>query len=155
MITKEKIEKIIAPKLEQDGLFLVDILVSSTNNITVHVDSMQGVSIEKCIEISRLIESNLNRDIEDFELEVSSPGLGQPLKVLQQYEKNIDREVEILLANGKKETGKLVAVKPDGIDLEVSKMLKPEGKKRKELIAEVNYFPFTAIKTTRIVVSFR
>jgi len=155
MITKERIEKIIAPKLEEDGLFLVEILVTSTNSISVLIDSDHGVSIEKCIEVSRLIESTIDRDLEDFDLEVSSPGLGQPLKVFKQYQKSLNREVELLLTNGKKEIGKLVSAKTDGNEIEVNKMIKPEGKKRKEFVTEVTFYPFNAIKTTRIVVSFR
>ncbi len=155
MITKERIESIINPKLQQDGLFLVDLVISSSNNITVLIDSEHGVSIDKCIEVNRLIESALDRDVEDFELEVSSPGLGQPLKVIQQYHKNINREVELILESGKKETGKLLAVRENGIDIEVSKAIKPEGKKRKEVINEVKSYLFIEIKTTRVVVSFR
>jgi len=155
MITKERIGNIITPKLDQDGLFLVDVIVSSTNNISVLIDSVHGVSIEKCIEVSKLIESTLDRDVEDFELEVSSPGLGQPLKVLKQYVKNINREVELLLTNGKKETGKLIAVRETGIDIEVNSVIKPEGKKRKEVVTEVKSYLFSEIKTTKVVVSFR
>jgi ribosome maturation factor RimP len=155
MITKERIEKVISPKLEQDNLFLVEISVSSANNISVLIDSDNGVSIDKCIEVSRLIESSIDREVEDFQLEVSSPGLGQPLKVFKQYQKNLNREVELLLTNGSKETGKLVSVNQEGVEIEVTKMVKPEGKKRKELLTETTFYPFIQIKTTRILVSFR
>lgn len=155
MISKEQIEQVITPKLEQDGLFLVEIAVSPSDQIVVLVDSNEGVTIEKCIELSRLIESSLDRDKEDFELEVSSPGLGEPLKVFNQYSKNIGRDVEVVLKNGKKFVGKMVSLSTNGIDVECAEKVVVDGKKRKQLITQCNHYQFDEIKSTKIVVTFR
>ena len=80
MITKEKILDIIQQKIEEDNYFIVEVDIKPGGRIVVLIDGDEGVSIDYCISISRLIEQSLDRDTEDFELEVSSPGLGQPLK---------------------------------------------------------------------------
>ena len=155
MISKEIIKSIVDPKLDEENVFLVDISVSPSNQIVVTVDGDKGVTIDQCIAISRHIEGSLNRDEEDFELEVSSSGLGQPLKVLRQYTKNIGREVEVVLTNGSKLKGKMVASDNEGISLEVEKKLLLEGKKRKELVTETIPLKYSEIKTTKVVISFR
>jgi len=88
MITTEQIEKLVAEKLENKDVFLVDIRIRHGNRISVFLDSDTGVNIKTCAELSRYIEFNLDRESEDFELEVSSAGLDQPLKLLRQYVKN-------------------------------------------------------------------
>jgi len=155
MITKEQIEQIALPKIDEEGLFLVEITVSSSNHIVVLIDSEKGVSIDQCIVLSKHIEQNLNRDIEDFELDVASSGLGQPLKVLKQYIKNIGKDVDLVLLNGQKITGKLLEANKEGITVEVEKSVLVEGKKRKQLVTETLSLKYTEIKTTKVVVSFR
>jgi len=155
MITKEQIEQIALPKIDEEGLFLVEITVSSSNHIVVLIDSEKGVSIDQCIVLSKHVEQNLNRDIEDFELDVASSGLGQPLKVLKQYIKNIGKDVDLVLLNGQKITGKLLEATTEGITVEVEKSVLVEGKKRKQLVTETLSLKYTEIKTTKVVVSFR
>ena len=82
--------------------FIVEITVKPGNKIIVSIDSFTGIAIDDCVAISRSIEANFDRDIEDYELEVSSAGLTQPFKVFQQYQKNIGKNVEILFKNGQK-----------------------------------------------------
>ncbi len=155
MITKEQIEQIALPKIDEEGLFLVEITVSSSNHIVVLIDSEKGVSIDQCIVLSKHVEQNLNRDIEDFELDVASSGLGQPLKVLKQYIKNIGKDVDLVLLNGQKITGKLLEANKEGITVEVEKSVLVEGKKRKQLVTETLSLKYNEIKTTKVVVSFR
>jgi ribosome maturation factor RimP len=155
MIIKEQIEKIIAPKIEEDGLFLVEIAVSSSNHISVFIDGDKGVTIDQCIALSRFIEENINRDEEDYELDVSSAGLDLPLKVQRQYLKNIGRLVDIVLKDGQKKTGKLVTANDISIDLEVEKNVIIDGKKRKQLVTVKENINYSDIKSTKIVVSFR
>ena len=155
MITKEQIQSIIAPKVEEEGLFIVDVTVSATNQISIFIDGDNGVTIDQCITISRFVEENLNRDEEDYELDVSSAGLDLPLKVARQYVKNIGRMVDIVTKNGQKFSGKLVDATNDGFKVEVEKMVLLEGKKRKEKITEVDSINYSDIKSTKIVVSFR
>ena len=133
MITDTLIEGFISEKLQQDEMFIVELVVQPGNKIVVVIDNDNGVPISYCIELSKLIESNLDREVEDFELEVSSAGIGQAFKVLRQYKKNIGRDVEILTAEGKKLSCKLLSVDDTGFDVEIGEMVKFEGKKRKEL----------------------
>jgi ribosome maturation factor RimP len=155
MIAKEQVENIIKTKIEENGLFLVEVTVKPSNHISIFIDGDNGVTIDQCIELSRFIEQNLNRDEDDYELDVSSAGLDLPLKVQRQYIKNIGRLVDIVLTNGQKLTGKIVTVNDFGIELEVEKNLIVEGKKRKQLVNVIESFKYTDIKTTKIVVSFR
>jgi ribosome maturation factor RimP len=154
MITVSLINEIVSKIIGQKGLFIVEVSVMPGNKIIVLVDSMKGVLISDCIALSRSIEQHLNRDVEDFELEVSSPGLTKPFKVIQQYLKNIGQNVEVLLKNGQKLTGKLISVKNDNFCLEVQKKIKHEGKKKPEIITEEKNFTFNEVKTTNIVINF-
>ena len=97
MIEKKQIEDIVAGKIADTDLFLVDVKIDTQNNITVVLDSPEGISIDACVVMSQYIESQLDRESEDFALEVSSPGVGQPLKVLQQYTKILNGTIEIML----------------------------------------------------------
>jgi ribosome maturation factor RimP len=155
MITKEQIENLIKPKIDEEDLFQVEVSVNSSNKISVFIDGDKGVTIDQCMALSRFIEQNLNRDEEDYELDVSSAGLDLPLKVQRQYIKNIGRSVAIILKNGQKLTGKLVNANDDGINLEVEKNVVLEGKKRKQQITEIMPLNYSDIKSTKIVVSFR
>jgi ribosome maturation factor RimP len=155
MITKEQIESIVNPKLEEEGMFLVEVSVSASNQIALFVDSDKGVTIEQCIILSKHIEQSLNRDEEDFELEVSSAGLDLPLKVLKQYLKNKGRSVSVVLKNGQKLNGKLINADDASIELEIEKNVILEGKKRKQIVTEIITLKYTDIKSTKIVVSFR
>ena len=88
-----------------DTMFIVDVTVGLGNAISVVIDSDEGLSIDKCIEMSRHIEHQFDREVEDFSLEVSSPGLTQPFKVLRQYQKYLGKEIEIVTGKGDKWTG--------------------------------------------------
>jgi ribosome maturation factor RimP len=146
---QHKVEALIEP---EPGFFLVDIRIKPTNNIKVYIDADQGASIEKLVQLNR----RLYKDIEesnffpngDFSLEVSSPGLDEPLKMRRQYVKNIGREVEVLLNEGIKKEGKLLAVTDEEITLEEEK-----GKNKKKEIVQ-HTIPFNQIKTTKIQIKF-
>jgi ribosome maturation factor RimP len=118
------------------------------------IDKPKGVGIEECVEISRYIEERLDREIEDFELEVSSPGLLSPFKVIQQYIKNIGKEVEVLENNGIKHKGILLAVHKNEIELDEHKMVAIEGKKRKQPVIEKNCINFNQIKYSKVIITF-
>ncbi|RPH31467.1 MAG: ribosome assembly cofactor RimP [Bacteroidales bacterium] len=155
MITREQIQNIITPLIDEEGLFIVEIAVSLSNHITIFIDSDEGVTIDQCIAVSRFIEQNLNRDEEDYELDVSSAGLDLPLKVTRQYIKNIGRMVDVVYKNGRKNSGKLVTANDTSFDIEVERNVVVEGKKRKQLVAEIENIKYSDIKSTKIVVSFR
>lgn len=153
MITKEQILKLIGDKLEEDGFFLVDVSVKPGNKIEVLIDSHKGVPIEYCVEISRLIEHSLDREVEDFSLEVSSPGIGQPFKVIEQYRKCIGRPVEAITIDGQLQKGILEEVTDGGFVVSEEKKVKVEGKKKKELQILKHQFSFDEIKRVKEILS--
>jgi ribosome maturation factor RimP len=148
MIERTKIEGLIRELTEKNEIFIVSLVISPSNKITLLVDSMKGLQIRECVQLSRAIESGLDREEVDFELEVSSPGLGEPLKVVAQYVKNIGREVEVLLSNGSKVVGKLIEANADGFKIEEKKSIK--GKK--QMIFENRAFMYPEVNKVKIVV---
>lgn len=151
MIKKDLILNLISDQLKAEGLFLVDLKISKTNKITVFVDGINGVSIEQCVALSRLIEGGLDRDKEDFDLEVSSPGVESEFVVKEQYIKNRGREVKVTLNDGIEKRGILTQVNDDNIELELLKKEKVEGKKKKQLIKERIKLNYNNIKSARVI----
>lgn len=154
MIQKQDIRNIIDPILEEKKAFLVDLKISKANRIAVYIDSMDGITIDDCVEISRQIEKTLDRDQEDFELEVSTPGLTSEFKVLQQYKKYLNKEVQVLAKDGKKYRGTLLNISDRGIEIEVEKQVKKEGQKKKETVRENLNIDFSMINATKPELSF-
>ena len=154
MISELQINEIIKDQLTADDVFIVELAVKPGNQIVLSLDKMTGVSIDYCAQISKLIEGHFDREVEDFELEVSSAGIGQPFKVYKQYLKNLDNEVELLLRDGKKLKGTLIEVTPEGFSVRVENMVKPEGKKRKELQVVDHPFKFEDVKSVKDIVVF-
>lgn len=150
----EEIKIVAEPILEEKGLFLVDLKISRDNVIEIFVDAMQGVNIQTCVEVSRLIESRFNRDEEDFELTVSSAGIGYPFKVEKQYEKNLNKAVEIKLQDNSKLTGLLKAFDSEKLILECEEKRAIEGKKKKELVKTEKTIVRQEIKEIKDVVIF-
>ena len=155
MINKEKIEPIIEGIIKEKNAYIVDLNVNSSNKIILELDSFAGFTIDDCVEVSRIIEKSLDRDKEDFALEVTSPGLSSPFKVWEQYKKNIGSEVETILTDGIKIKGNLIDVDNEGIVIEETKKIKVEGKKKKQTITENHQIPFTSIKSTQVVIKFK
>ena len=154
MIDKKKVIKLVEEKLDE-RMFLVDVSVSKNNVINVFVDSFDGITIEKCIEISRNVEHNLDREAEDFELQVSSPGLTEGFKVKQQYVKYKDREIEVDTETGEHFEGVLKDVNDEEITLETSKREKVEGHKKKQLIVREHKLKYNEIKSAKAVITFK
>lgn len=153
MIDKNKIIQLVEDKLTEDQ-FVIDVEVSPSNQIQVILDSESGITIDHCVQISRAVEENLDREVEDFELQVSSAGLGQPFKVHRQFTKNIDEEVEVVLKNGEKLEGILKSVGTDEFELETAKREKVEGHKKKQLITRVHRIAFDDAKTVKNIIKF-
>jgi ribosome maturation factor RimP len=156
MIQAELIEQLVREKLEGTSKFLVEVKVKPSNKILIFIDDeAQGLEIGFCAELSRFIESRLNRDQEDFELEVSSPGLDQPMLVFKQYLKSIGRQVAVIRKDGIKHVGKLIAADENGIVVEKTTRERTDpNKKKKELITEHIQILFPEMKETRKLVSF-
>jgi len=154
MIEKKKIKNLVLEKLSIND-FLVDIKISKTNKIEVFIDNFKGMSIEKCIEISKFIEKNLDRDKEDFELYVSSPGLDKPFKVKEQYQKNLNKEIEIITADDKKIKGTLTKIDNNEITVNETKKVKKEGHKKKQTEKFTHKLNINNIKSTKVKILFK
>ena len=129
MITAQQVEEIVKSQILSDDYFLVDLNVKPGNEVTVLIDKYDGITLDECVALSRKLETLLNRDEEDFALNVSSPGINRPFKVLEQYIKNKGRLIEVVDKQGKKIKGKLIDVKNDAITVAVEKN---NGKQNKD-----------------------
>ena len=154
MIEIEKIKKLAEEKIAESTNFIVDISIKPGNNITVLLDNDAGVSISDCVAMSRHIESGLDRELEDFELNIMSPGLTEPFKIIRQYQKNIGKQIDVLTKENKKIIGKLLSVSDEGIVLEVKSKERVENKKAKQIIINTINLTFNQVKKTKVVLSF-
>lgn len=145
----EKVNTLIGDDPE---LFLVELRIKPTNNIKVYIDGNQGVSVDKLVQYNRklykLIEEAGMYPEGEFSLELSSPGLDEPLKLHRQYLKNVGRFVEVLLQDGVKKEGKLISATDTEIAVEE---IKGKGKKAETILHTI---PFEQIKTTKIQIKF-
>lgn len=150
MADKAEVERIIKEFIAGKGLFLVGIKISASNRITVLADTMDGIKIDECVALHRYIEKNLDRDKEDYELQVSSPGLDMPFAVIQQYYRNEGRLVEVTGTDGNKLTGLLKNVTAGGFEIETE--IKEKGKAKE--IREVS-FNYDQVKSTRALYTIK
>ncbi len=155
MIDKKRITELAEEWLKDKDYFLVDTEVDKNNKITVEIDHKEGVWIEDCCELSRFINEQCQPEIDDYELEVGSAGIGQPFKVLQQYINNIGYEVELLTAAGKKQHGVLTAADEQGFTVEVEEKQKIEGKKRPQMVAVEYTYTLADVKWVKAVIDFK
>ena len=155
MIDKSIVKKLVNEWLEGKEYFLCDLSISADARIVVEIDHEEGVWIEDCVELSKFIEAGLDREQEDFELEVGSAGIGQPFKVLRQYEIHLGEQVEVLTREGKKFVGELSNVTPEEFTVTVTQKVKKEGQKR-PVMEEVDYtFKYMDVKYTKYVIDFK
>ena len=150
MISKERVKELALEKIVELDYFLVDVKVSSTNEITVLFDKDEGVGIKECLFVSRHIEGNLERDIEDYQLTVCSPGLDKAFVVDEQYIKNIGRDVKILTTDGNTIEGSLLKY---GNELLLETKTKQKGKK--ELLKKKVTIEKEKIKETKLIIKFK
>ncbi|MDZ7741930.1 MAG: ribosome assembly cofactor RimP [Bacteroidota bacterium] len=151
MIEVNEIEKIVEEKLAGTSLFMVSLKAKPGNVISIYIDGEDEVSIDDCVNLSRHIESRYNRDMEDFELNVSSAGVGHAFTDPRQYRKYLGREVDVVMSNGKKYTGKLLEYRDDLIRVEVEL----SKKQKKEKLSPVKEFKLSDIKETKGSISFK
>ena len=154
MIDKNVVKKLVEEWRQDKEYFLVSIEISPDDRIVVEIDHADGVWIEDCVALSKYIEDHLNRDEEDYELEVGSAGLGQPFKVPQQYINFIGKEVEVLDADGKKVKGILKAVEGNDFTVGVEEKVKVEGKKRPVKQEVDHVYQMDKVKYTKYIISF-
>ena len=154
MIAKQKVTEIVNEWLAGKEYFLVDVNVSADNCISVEIDHAEGVWIDDCVSLSKHIEANLDREEEDFELEVGSAGIGQPFKVLQQYINHIGKEVEVLAKDGKKYRGVMARVEEQEFVITMQVKEKPEGAKRPVLVDKEFAWKYDEVKYTKFLIKF-
>lgn len=154
MIEQSVIQSIVQAHIEQHNpdLYIVEVSIHPGNRILVEIGADQGVSIDECVALSKHIESQLDREEEDFELEVGSAGITSAFKVLRQYIGAIGSEVELLRKGGIKERGLLRSANESGVELEVERKIKPEGAKRKQLVLEVIQIPVDEVLQTKRII---
>lgn len=150
----EDIKTIADPILKSKSLFLVDLKISKDNVIELFVDAQNGVNIQTCIEVSREIEASLNREEEDFELTVSSAGIGYPFKVEGQFQKNLNKMVEVKLKDNTKLTGTLKAFDSQIITIEYEEKKTVEGSKKKQLVQTEKNISREDLKEIKDIVVF-
>ena len=135
--------------------FVVDVQVKPDNVIVVEIDNEEGVDIDRCVALHRFLESKLDRDVEDYELEVGSAGITSPFKVLGQYKKNIGKEVELLTKNGMKLSGILKSADSEKFVVTITKKVKSETSKRKVEVEEDLAFGYDEVKYTKYLIRFK
>lgn len=156
MISKEKVIALAQERIDElnTGVFIVEVNISATNVITIELDKESGgVNIDECVSVSRNVEHNLDREVEDFELSVSSAGMDRPLRVPKQFVKNIGRQVKAVMGHGSFE-GELIAYDEDSITLRTETKEKIEGKKKKEVVIREHQLSFSDIKEVKRIITF-
>ena len=158
MIRKEDIQKIMETYPGREGLFIVELKVSPSNKISLFADRMEGITIEECVRISRFIEHKLDREKEDFELVVSSPGLDMPLRVKEQYLKNTGKNLKVTLRDHSEIKGKLIEVNDHGIVIEKEQKKGKKKGSRKKTAQEGpvrNEYAFDEIEQAKLIIEFK
>ncbi|NMB71091.1 MAG: ribosome assembly cofactor RimP [Bacteroidales bacterium] len=154
MIQETYLKEILEPVIRDNQLLLVDVHITPQNRITIVIDSIKGVTIDDCVLVNRYVEERLDRESEDFHLEVSSPGADQPLKIREQYLKHRGRKMQIELLTGKQLTGTLREVSEEGIILEQEI---PDGKKKNSegKGSGIVSLGWEEIKQGKVIISFK
>ena len=147
-ISEAHIRSLVEEKIADTEMFIVDLSVSSSNKISIELDAISGVTIDDCVAVSRHVEHELDREENDFELQVSSAGVDKPLRDKRQYTKNVGREVKVRKVSGEELKGKLVSAS-ETITLEL-----PANKKKK-LPAREATVAWEEIAETKVIISFK
>jgi len=162
MIEKEIVKRLADEQLAFSDCYLVDVTIKPGNLIVVEIDHDVAVGIDDCVALSRYIEGKIDRNIEDYELEVGSSGIGSPFKIVRQYIKNIGNEVEVLLISGIKSAGILKSADETGFVIAANRRSsesrgnrKIGGNRGKEEIKEDQYYTFDKIKYTKNIIRFK
>eukprot|EP01156_Anaeramoeba_ignava_P017650 Anaeramoba_ignava/a89747_140.p4 GENE.a89747_140~~a89747_140.p4 ORF type:complete len:155 (-),score=25.77 a89747_140:4419-4883(-) len=154
MITQKQIEELVTAKISETDIFVVEIKIKSGNSIVVFIDSPKGVSVDDCIAVSRHIESNVDREVEDYSLDVSSPGADQAFKVPGQYKKNTGEQIRVVLKDGSTFEGVLAEFSGKSILLKWEEKQKNPKTKKKELISLEKKMDLDNIASTKRILRF-
>ncbi len=152
---RKRIEELLNEFLAtREDLFLIDLKVSTGDNVTVILDGDNGVSLQDCLDASRAIEFNMDREEHDFSLQVMSAGLSEPLSIPRQYRKNIGREIEVLLNDSSRIEGELSKVDDEKISLILRYRKPKEIGKGKVDVEEEKEIPYSEIKKALVIIKF-
>ena len=154
MVSEQNIHKLVEEFIKGTTIFLVQVKIKPVNKIEVFVDEPNHISIETCRSLSKHIEAGLNRDEEDFELIVSSPGIDEPFKVPAQYQKYIGKQVSVLKTDGIKLIGSLANVANDAIEVETKTTERKQAGKGRQTIIENITITLHTIKETKLILPF-
>ena len=154
MSFKEQVEQLVKAALDENPtLFLMDLSIGGDNTIRILLDGDEGVSLQACMEVSRKVEHNLDREENDFSLEVSSCGVGSPLTLPRQFKKNVERKLEVIDSEDKLVQGTLTTVTEDSFILEwKAREPKPIGK-GKVTVTKTREFKYGSFKNAKVIVS--
>lgn len=155
MIDKQDVLRAAEQAIAGTDMFIVDARVGAGNAIVVELDSPGSMDLDTVAAVSHSIEAALDRDKEDFELEVGSAGLTAPFKVRAQYDKNIGNEVEVFTTDGRKLRGTLVETTDDGFTISFKVKEKPEGAKRPVLVDRAETFAYSQAKKVTCCIDFK
>lgn len=155
MSFKDKVQHLLNSALEErEDLFLIDLKISEGNKINVVIDGDNGVNLQDCIDVSRAIEHNLDREEEDFSLEVASAGAASPLRLVRQFKKNIGRKLKVKKNSGGEIEAEITAADEEGITLEWKAREPKKIGKGKETVAKKEVLPYAEIKEATVIISF-
>jgi len=160
VIDPKTIKRLADEFLEGTSGFVVDVKVASGNVIRVALENDDKTSIKECVALSRHIEGSFDREEEDFSLDVGSPGLDQPLKVLRQYLKLIGKQVAVNPVEGKKIVGELISVEDNegevrGLVIKTREKKRIDGRKSKQWVEEELQFNVEDLEWTKVIISFK
>ncbi|SDQ35128.1 ribosome maturation factor RimP [Chryseobacterium soldanellicola] len=152
---RKKIEELLNEFLEtRKDLFLIDLKFSAGDDITVILDGDNGVTLQDCLDASRAVEFNMDREEHDFSLQVMSAGLSEPLSTPRQFNKNLGREIEVMLEDASKIEGELAKVDDEKITLVLRYRKPKEIGKGKVDVEEEKEIPYSEIKKALVVIKF-
>ena len=151
----QKVEDLLSLVLKQhSNIFLVDLKISNDKSIKIILDGDKEVNVKDCIDISRSMEGALDRDQDDFSLEVASAGVGSPLKFPRQYHKNLGRKLEVISSEGLKFEGDLTHVKEDAIELQWKQRETKRIGKGKVTVTKKKTILFDEISQAKVMIKF-
>ena len=152
---KEKVTNLLEEALEENpSLFLISLDIQGNNEVKIIIDGDGGVTVEDCMAVSRKVEHNLDREEEDFSLEVMSAGATSPLEIPRQYKKNIGRHLEVKTQDGEKIEGLMTEATDAAITLTwKTREPKPVGK-GKVTVEKIETFPYNEIVQAKVMIKF-
>jgi ribosome maturation factor RimP len=150
-----KLVEVVEEHLAGSDVFIVECQCTPSNEITLVLDADSRVSIDTCVAVSRAVDAVFDRDVEDFSLTVTSAGIGEPLKLLRQYQKIVGSTMEILLKDGIKILATLDSANEQGITVSYDEKVAVEGRKRKELQHIVRTLSFEQIKSAKEYLDYK